>query len=187
MNVHNNVSQVIDFQIRKILSFKVSHPPRKLVLHFVNRHIMPRFLNLQKYNFLLFGSFHFLFFGQSDQKRKHQLSCLFVLCIKNPHFAWKWQLFFSLFGDFDQKTENEKWNEPNISRQVWTWIKISRILMIKSRKKRMSHQLISNHQLRSDFSIKLTLVPFIPFLVFWSKWPKNEKISCHFVGLFYKK
>ena len=63
-----------------------------------------------------------------------------------------------------------------LSRQVWTWIKINRILMIKSRKKRMSRQLISNHQLRSDFSIKLTLVPFIPFFVFWSKWPKTKKI-----------
>ena len=36
------------------------------------------------------GSFRFLvFFCQSDHKRKNQLSCLFIFCIKNPHFAWK--------------------------------------------------------------------------------------------------
>ena len=33
------------------------------------------------------GSFRFSFFRQSDQKRKNQLSCLFIFCIKNPHFA----------------------------------------------------------------------------------------------------
>ena len=47
---------------------------------------------------LVSGSFHFSFFGQSDQKRKNQLSCLFIFCIKNPYFAWKCQLIFSIFG-----------------------------------------------------------------------------------------
>ena len=36
---------------------------------------------------ILTGSFHFLFFGQNNQKRKNWLSCLFIFCIKNPHFA----------------------------------------------------------------------------------------------------
>ena len=40
----------------------------------------------------------FRFFGQSDQKWKNQLSCLFIFCIKNPHFAWKWHLIFLFFG-----------------------------------------------------------------------------------------
>ena len=30
---------------------------------------------------------HFLFFSQSDQKRKNQLSYFFIFCIKNPHLA----------------------------------------------------------------------------------------------------
>ena len=29
----------------------------------------------------------FSFFGQSDQKRKKQLSCSFIFCTKNWHFA----------------------------------------------------------------------------------------------------
>jgi hypothetical protein len=29
----------------------------------------------------------FLFFGQSDLKRKNQLTCLFIFCIKSSHFA----------------------------------------------------------------------------------------------------
>ena len=57
--------------------------------------------------------FRFPFFGQSEQKWKIQLSCLFIFCIKNLHFACKWQLFFSFFGHFDQKTKLEKWNEPD--------------------------------------------------------------------------
>ena len=40
---------------------------------------------------------------------------MFIVCIKNPLFAWKWQMIFLFFGHFDQKTKNEKWNEPNIS------------------------------------------------------------------------
>ena len=31
---------------------------------------------------LLPGSFHFLFFGQNDQKWNNQLSCLFIFCMK---------------------------------------------------------------------------------------------------------
>ena len=29
----------------------------------------------------------FFVFCQNNQKRKNQLSCLFIFCIKNPHFA----------------------------------------------------------------------------------------------------
>ena len=51
--------------------------------------------------------FRFSFFGQSDQKRKkNQLSCLFIFCLKNSQFAWKWQLIFLLFGHFHPKTKN---------------------------------------------------------------------------------
>ena len=39
---------------------------------------------------------------------KNQLSCLFIFCIKNQHFAWKLQLTFSFFGHFDQKNEKRK-------------------------------------------------------------------------------
>ena len=47
------------------------------------------------------------FFVFLDQKRKNPLSCLFIFCIKNPHFAGKWQMIFSLFCHFDLKTKNE--------------------------------------------------------------------------------
>ena len=38
---------------------------------------------------LMSVSFHFSFFGQSDQKRKNQLSSLFIFCIENLHFTGK--------------------------------------------------------------------------------------------------
>jgi hypothetical protein len=129
------------------------------------------------------SSFHFSFLSKWPKTKK---SAVLFVCFVHKKSAFCLKMTADFFVIWCE-TKNEKWNEPNISRQAWTWIKISRILTIKSRKKRMSRQLISNHQLRSDFSIKLTLVPFIPFFVFWSKWPKNEKISCHFADFFYKK
>ena len=59
-------------------------------------------------------SFYFscFVFGQSDQKWKNQLSYLIIFCIKNPHFARKWQpIFLGFFGQTDEKLKNEKWNE----------------------------------------------------------------------------
>ena len=64
------------------------------------------------------GSFHFLFFVFWPKKwqktQKSQLSCLFIFSIKKIHIlpendSW----FFLFFGHFDQKTKNEKWNEPD--------------------------------------------------------------------------
>ena len=55
--------------------------------------------------------FRFSFFGQNDQKQKNQLSCLFIFCIKNPHFAWKRQLIFSFFGQSDQKPKKSEDSE----------------------------------------------------------------------------
>ena len=53
--------------------------------------------------------FHFSFFvfWQSDQKRKNQLSCLFIFFIKYPHFAWKWQLIFSFLVTLTKKRKTE--------------------------------------------------------------------------------
>ena len=68
--------------------------------------------------------FHLSFFGQSDQKRKNQLSSLFIFCIENLHFTCKWLLIFSFFGHCDQKTKNKKWNGSDIisftnSSKIW--------------------------------------------------------------------
>ena len=52
----------------------------------------------------------FRFLVKATKKWKNQLSYLFIFCIKNQHFAWKCQLIFLVT---DQKTRNEKWNEPN--------------------------------------------------------------------------
>ena len=90
------------------------------------------------YNFrgCMSGSFHFSFFGfwsKWTKTKENQLSSLFIFCIKNPHFAWKWQRFFSSFGQSKQKMINEKWNEPKISFKAdnWLQVEIQRALQTK--------------------------------------------------------
>ena len=56
--------------------------------------------------------FCFSFFGHSDQNLKNQLSCLFIFCIKNHHFARRDSLFFHFLATLT-KTKNKKLNEPH--------------------------------------------------------------------------
>ena len=70
--------------------------------------------HISSVRFIPFPVFRFLF--KVTKNEKNQLSYLFIFCLKNSHFAWRWQLIF--FGHFDKKTKNEKWNELDISPEV---------------------------------------------------------------------
>ena len=129
---------------------------------------------------LLFGSFHFSFFGQSDQKRKNQLTCLFIFCIKSSHFAWKWQLIFSFFGHFDQKPKTEKWNELNIRLTV-----ITNSLFSLKTIEQMTHKYNAYNKSRkyvSQYQIKISQA------IFGTKWGftylKAYLVSTPPVGMF---
>ena len=67
---------------------------------------------------LLPGSFHFLFFGQNDQKRKNQLSFSSNMRIFYTENKQTGQLIFFIFDHFDQKTKNKEWNEPDIRKNL---------------------------------------------------------------------
>ena len=59
----------------------------------------------------MWGSFHFSFFGQSDQNMKKSFSGkMRIFYTENKQTG---QLIFFVFGHFDQKTKNEKWNESD--------------------------------------------------------------------------
>ena len=60
--------------------------------------------------------FRFSLFGQSDQKRKNQLSCLYIFCIKNLHFAWN-SYFFCVFWLLTKKRKM-KWTRHWIAFEV---------------------------------------------------------------------
>ena len=56
--------------------------------------------------------FRFLFFGQSDQNEKNQLSCLFIFSINKSTFCLKMTAAF--FGFWSLGPKNEKRKEPDI-------------------------------------------------------------------------
>ena len=56
---------------------------------------------------LMSGSFHFWFFGQSDQKRKNQLSCLFIFSIKKSTFCLKMRAEIFVFWSLWPKNEKK--------------------------------------------------------------------------------
>ena len=58
--------------------------------------------------------FRFSFFGQNDQKRKNQMCCLFIFCIKKIAFCLKVTFDFFVFWSLWPKTKSEKWNELDI-------------------------------------------------------------------------
>ena len=62
---------------------------------------------------VVISSFHFSFFCQSDQKQRK--NHLFIFCIKNLNFAWKWELFFRFWSKWPKnKKRNESDNKlPN--------------------------------------------------------------------------
>ena len=45
-------------------------------------------------------------------------SCLFIFFIKNPHFAWKWQLIFSLS---DQNWKMKNGMNPTIEKKLYSY------------------------------------------------------------------
>ena len=95
--------------------------------------------------FIPFSVFHFLV--KVTKNEKNQLSCLFIFCIKNPAFAWNWQLIFCFLVNLTKKlkmlitenkqtgqliflfwvtlTKNEKWNEcPSIKNCHFSYLKM---------------------------------------------------------------
>ena len=66
---------------------------------------------------ILFSFFVFHFLVKVIKNKKNQLSCLFIFCTKNPHFAWKWQLIFSFFWSL---WRNIEWTRHLPSKAFWS-------------------------------------------------------------------
>ena len=122
------------------------------------------------------GSFHFLFFGQSDQKTEKIM--LFIFYKKNPQTA----NFFVFQSLWPIMAKNKKWNERDKSQ---FYRKIRPELMIWNQL--AAHPLLPrfDHENPTDFDSSpylTTNVGFIPFFVFHFlvKVTKTEKISCQF-------
>ena len=104
----------------------------------------------------------------------------FIFCIRNLHFAWKWQLIFSFFGHFDQKPKTEKWNELNIRLTV-----ITNSLFSLKTIEQMTHKYNAYNKSRkyvSQYQIKISQA------IFGTKWGftylKAYLVSTPPVGMF---
>ena len=70
---------------------------------------------------VLSGLFHFSFFCFMVKvtKKEKKMSCLFIFCIKNLHFAWKWQPIFSFLVTLTKKQKMKNWMNPTIKYKAW--------------------------------------------------------------------